>query len=181
MKPWVILCGLLITTGSQAAEPAPGAAAPLVKLAAPAGMIKLDGRPAPALKLTDLDGKKVDLAQSHGRWALVHFWATWCGPCRREMPTLAQLMQALPAERLSVVLVNTAESEDEVFAFLASVSPELGTLLDRDGQVTERWQPRGLPASFLVDPQGRLRYLVLGGREWASGAYLNFLRELTAK
>ena len=128
-----------------------------------------------------MDGKSVDLVQSRGHWTLVHFWATWCGPCRREMPTLAQLMRVLPAERLTVLLVNTADSEDDVFTFLASVSPELSSLLDRDGQVTERWQPRGLPASFLVDPQGRLRYLALGGREWASGPYLNFLRELTAQ
>ena len=166
---WVItgvLC--LLSYGVAAAEPPPG-------------MIKLDGRPAPALKLSDMDGKGLDLAKSRGRWALVHFWATWCGPCRREMPTLAQLIKALPAERLNVYLVNTAETEDEVFAFLASVSPELSTYLDRDGQVTERWQPRGLPASFLVDPQGHLRYLVLGGRDWASGPYLKFLRELTAK
>jgi len=169
MKKWIV-AGLLSLcfASAQAAEPPPG-------------MIKLDGRPAPALKLSDLDGKRVDVAQNHGRWTLVHFWATWCGPCRREMPTLAQLMKTLPAERLNIYLVNTAENEDDVFAFLASVSPELGTLLDRDGQVTERWQPRGLPASFLVDPQGRLRYLALGGRDWASGPYLKFLRELTAK
>jgi len=169
MKRWITAVVLLLLCGiSHAAEPPPG-------------MIKLDGRPAPALQLSDLDGKRVDLAQQRGRWALVHFWATWCGPCRREMPTLAQLMQALPAERLNIYLVNTSENEDDVFAFLASVSPELGTLLDRDGQVTERWQPRGLPASFLVDPQGRMRYLALGGRDWVSGPYLNFLRELTAK
>lgn len=169
MKRWIV-AGLLSLwiAGAPAAAPPPG-------------MIQLDGRPAPALKLSDLDGKRVDVAQNHGRWTLVHFWATWCGPCRREMPTLAQLMKTLPAERLNIYLVNTSESEDDVFAFLASVSPELGTLLDRDGQVTERWQPRGLPASFLVDPQGRLRYLALGGRDWASGPYLNFLRELTAK
>lgn len=169
MKAWIILCVLLTMTGtSYALEPPPGT-------------IKLDGRPAPALKLSDMDGKSVDLVQSRGHWTLVHFWATWCGPCRREMPTLAQLMRVLPAERLTVLLVNTADSEDDVFTFLASVSPELSSLLDRDGQVTERWQPRGLPASFLVDPQGRLRYLALGGREWASGPYLNFLRELTAQ
>lgn len=166
---WMMLGALwILLSNAGAAEPPPG-------------MIKLDGRPAPALKLADLDGKVVDIAQRRGHWVLVHFWATWCGPCRREMPTLAQLIKVLPAERLNVYLVNTSESEDDVFTFLASVSPELSSLLDRDGQVTERWQPRGLPASFLVDPQGRLRYLVLGGQDWASAPYRNFLRELTAK
>lgn len=145
----------------------------------PAGVLKLDGRPAPALRLVDMDGKTVDLAQLKGRWVLVHFWASWCGPCRREMPTLPTLIKTFPAERLSVLLVNTAEGDDEVFSFLASVSPELATLMDRDGQTTERWQPRGLPSTFFVDPQGRLRYLALGGRDWESKAYLDFLRELT--
>jgi len=169
MKRWIVTCALLMLFGSAyAAEPPPG-------------VIKLDGRPAPALRLSDMDGKSADLAQSRGHWVLVHFWATWCGPCRKEMPTLAQLMKALPADRLTVLLVNTSDSEDDVFTFLASVSPELVSLLDRDGQVTERWQPRGLPSSFLVDPQGRLRYLALGGRNWASEPYLGFLRALTAK
>lgn len=147
----------------------------------PPGLLKLDARPAPALKLSDMDGKTVDLAQLKGRWVLVHFWASWCGPCRREMPTLPQLIKAFPADRLTVVLVNTAETDDEVFSFLASVSPELDTLMDRDGQVTARWKSRGLPSTFLVDPQGRLRYLALGGRDWSSKAYLAFLRELTRK
>lgn len=145
----------------------------------PPGLLKLDGRPAPALQLKDMDGKSVNLAQLKGRWVLVHFWASWCGPCRREMPTLPKLIHAFPPERLSVILVNTAESDEDVFTFLASVSPELTTYMDRDGQVTERWQPRGLPSTFFVDPQGRLRYQALGGRDWGSAAYLEFLRGLT--
>lgn len=144
----------------------------------PGQLLKLDGRLAPALRLADMDGKTVDLAQLKGRWVLVHFWASWCGPCRREMPTLPQLIKTFPAERLTVLLVNTAESDDEVFSFLASVSPELATLMDRDGQVTERWQPRGLPSTFFVDPQGRLQYLALGGRDWGSKSYLDFLHAL---
>ncbi|MEO1766216.1 TlpA family protein disulfide reductase [Thiobacter aerophilum] len=158
---------LFVATAGHAAQP-------------PAGLMALDGRPAPALKLTDLDGRTVDLASLRGRWVMVHFWASWCGPCRREMPTLVTVMRTLPPERLTVLLVNTAESEDDAFAFLASVAPELSTLLDRDGQATARWQPRGLPSTFLVDPDGRLRYLALGGRDWSAPAYLAFLGELAA-
>lgn len=145
----------------------------------PPGLLKLDGRPAPALHLADMDGKRVNLAELKGRWVLVHFWASWCGPCRREMPTLPKLISAFPPEQLSVLLVNTADSEEDVFTFLASVSPDLVTLMDRDGQVTERWQPRGLPSTFFVDPEGRLRYQALGGRDWGSAAFLDFLRGLT--
>ena len=64
--------------------------------------------------------------------------------------------------------------------FLATVSPDLSTLMDRDGLTTAGWQPRGLPSSFFVDPAGRIRYLALGGRDWSSPEYLNFLRQLTA-
>lgn len=163
---WLMMLGLCLSLSAQAVE-------------VPKGLLALDGRPAPALVLKDMDGKAIDLATLKGRWVLVHFWASWCGPCRKEMPTLSTLMQKIPAQRLTVLLVNTAESEDEVFSFLATVSPELVTLLDRDGLVTEAWKPRGLPSSFIVDPQGRLRYLALGGRDWSAGPYHDFLKSLT--
>lgn len=143
----------------------------------PEGLIPLDGRPAPALKLADLDGKATDLASLRGRWAMVHFWASWCTPCRRELPAIAAMAKTKP-ETPALVMVNTAETDDEVFAFLSAVAPELSTLLDRDGKVTERWQPRGLPSTFFVDPEGRLRYLALGGRPWDSPAYQRFLAGL---
>ncbi len=146
----------------------------------PRGLLTLDGRPAPELRLADMDGKSTDLAQLRGRWVMVHFWAGWCGPCRKEMPTLSAMLRALPPERLTLLLINSAETDDEVFSFLASVGMELPALMDRDGRVTERWQPRGLPSTFLVDPEGRLRYLALGGRDWASAPYLGFLRALAA-
>lgn len=145
----------------------------------PKGMLPLDGRAALELKLTDMDGKATDLAQFKGRWVLVHFWASWCGPCRREMPTLSKMLKSLPADRLALLLVNTAETDDEVFSFLASVNMDLMPLMDRDGLTTKRWKPRGLPSTYLVDPQGRLRYQVLGDRDWASKPYLDFLLELT--
>ncbi|MBI5936462.1 MAG: TlpA family protein disulfide reductase [Betaproteobacteria bacterium] len=153
---------------------------PALAAEAPAGLLALDGRPAPALKLADMDGKITDLAKLKGRWVLVHFWAAWCGPCRKEMPTLSKMLQALPPDRVKLLLVNTAEADDEVFSFLASVNMDLAPLMDRDGLATKRWQPRGLPSTFIVDPQGRLRYLALGGRDWASRPYLDFLQALSA-
>lgn len=153
----------------------PAAAADL-----PAGILRVDGTPAPALALDNLDGAPYDLAQTHGHWRFVHFWASWCGPCRREMPSIQKLLPLIADTTLEIVLVNTAETEDEVFTFLAAVAPDLVPLLDTDGLVTEAWQPRGLPATFLVDPEGRIRYQALGGRTWEKPAYSAFLRSLPA-
>jgi cytochrome c biogenesis protein CcmG/thiol:disulfide interchange protein DsbE len=144
----------------------------------PKGIMQLDGRKAPALVLEDMDGEVWDIGEARGRWVFVHFWAAWCGPCRREMPTIQAIYPQFDSGELEIVVINTAESEDKVFAFLAGVAPDLNPLMDKDGLVTERWQPRGLPATFLVDPSGRLQYLALGGRPWDSPDYLKFLQKL---
>ncbi|MCG6873256.1 MAG: TlpA family protein disulfide reductase [Gammaproteobacteria bacterium] len=163
---------LLAPAGAQAAE----------ETGPPPGLLVVDPpRPAPALVLADMDGKTLDIAGLRGRWVLVHFWASWCGPCRFEMPTLQKMRQQIPEERLAMVLVNTAEDEEAVFAFLAVTAPDLESLLDPDGSATGRWSPRGLPGSFLVDPAGRIRYQALGGRSWDSAAFLAFLRGLTGQ
>lgn len=172
MRQHIIISLLLFFLGPLpllAAEPVP-----------PKGMIGLSGKPAPPLKLMSMEGGAFDLKRSRGHWVFVHFWASWCGPCRKEMPTIQGMAQRLKDEDLEIILVNTAEDEDTVFIFLSTVAPELDkrTLLDSDGKVTELWQPRGLPSSFLVDPSGRLRYVALGGRVWDGPEYLSFLRGL---
>ena len=144
----------------------------------PQGVIRIAAKPAPALQLDNLDGEAYDLEDSQGRWRFVHFWASWCGPCRKEMPSIDRLTRLLTDSDIEFVLVNTAETEDSVFTFLGIVAPDLVPLLDNDGLVTEAWQPRGLPATYLVDPDGMIRYQALGGREWDQPAYLEFLRSL---
>ena len=161
-----ILCVLLFSWYSAASE------------SLPKGIMKQDGRAAPALLLEDMDGQTWDIDKARGRWVFVHFWAAWCGPCRREMPTIQAIYPQFDSAELEIVVINTAESEDTVFEFLAAVAPDLNPLMDKDGLVTERWQPRGLPATFLVDPAGRLQYLALGGRPWDSPDYLNFIKHL---
>lgn len=151
-------------------------AAEQIKL--PKGIITLDGRDAPALVLKNMDGEPYDLKNARGHWGFVHFWASWCGPCRKEMPTIQNMANELREDSLEIVLVNTAESDDTVFSFLGIVAPDLVPLMDYDGVVTEAWQPRGLPSTFLVDPEGKLRYLALGGRPWDKPEYLEFLQNV---
>lgn len=155
-------------------------AASVAARALPPGIMPVTGREAPALQLHDFNGKPYNLADTSGHWRFVHFWASWCAPCRREMPSIQRAIPLLAGTGIEFVLVNTAESEDDVFTFLAAVAPELTPLMDTDGLVTAAWQPRGLPATFLVDPQGMIRYQALGGRNWDRPAYLAFLRSLVA-
>lgn len=144
----------------------------------PEGIILLDKRPAPVFHLTDLDGNTYTMKGATGNWHFVHFWASWCGPCRREMPAIQRMIEQMRETTLKVVLINTAETEDTAFSFLASVAPELNSLLDEDGLVTEQWQPRGLPSTYLVDPAGQIRFIALGERAWDKPEYLNFLKAL---
>ena len=144
----------------------------------PAGLVKLTPRPAPLIKLQDIDGVAYDLQQDRGSVVFVHFWASWCRPCRREMPAIQKMWNVMQKQGLKIALINTAEDEDTVFSFLASHAPDIRPLMDRDGQATEQWQPRGLPATYLIDKQGQVIYQALGGRPWDSKAYLDFLQTL---
>ena len=147
----------------------------------PKGLIKLDGRPAPELKLNNMDGEAFDLANSKGHWVFVHFWASWCGPCRREMPTIQNMSSIMENTSLEIALVNTAETDDTAFSFIGIAAPDLIPLMDYDGLVTQKWQPRGIPSTFLVDPKGKLRYLALGGREWDSDEFIKFLKSILSR
>ena len=144
----------------------------------PKGVLKVAPRPAPALSLKNLDDETFTLNNKNDNWAFVHFWASWCGPCRREMPSIQTLMKQSTNIKFDFFIVNTAESEDVVFSFLGSYVPDINSLLDRDGLVTEEWQPRGLPSTFIVDPNGMIRYLVIGGQDWHKPEYRELLRAL---
>lgn len=144
----------------------------------PQGILAVESFAAPRIELTDLDGKPFSLTDAKHHWLFVHFWASWCGPCRKEMPAIQQMWHKMEQHGLKIALINTAEDEDTVFSFLSVHAPEIRPLLDRDGQTTEAWQPRGLPATYLVDPSGMVRYQALGGRPWDTEPYLQFLQQL---
>lgn len=168
MKAIITFCFIVIFTSSLFAN-----------TTLPKGIIKITARTAPSLSLENMDGERFTLTTSQNKWSYVHFWASWCGPCRKEMPAIQKLIQSMEKDNFTFFIVNTAESEDTIFSFLGGVAPDINTLLDHDGLVTEKWQPRGLPSTYLVDPSGQIQYVVIGGQEWHKAEYLRFLRELS--
>jgi thiol-disulfide isomerase/thioredoxin len=124
--------------------------------------------PAPALRLTDLDGKQHDLANLKGKLVVVNFWATWCPPCRREMPSLERLNRRLAGQGLAVLAVDVGEDADTVFSFTGQLepAPSFPMLLDLDSTAMQAWKIKGLPTTFVVDPAGRVIFRAVGGREF---------------
>jgi thiol-disulfide isomerase/thioredoxin len=122
--------------------------------------------PAPAFTLKDLDGKIHTLGAYKGKVVLVNFWATWCPPCRREMPSMERLSLKLKAEPFLVLAVNQNESFDLVFAFTGELepAPTFPILFDKKSKVPAQWGVKGLPTSFIIDKQGRIAYRAVGGR-----------------
>lgn len=123
---------------------------------------------APPLKLPDLDGKVHDLADLKGKLVVLNFWATWCPPCRREMPSLERLNQRLGGRGLAILAVDVGEDADTVFAFTGQLepAPAFPLLLDRDSATLQPWKVKGLPTTYVVDARGRVIYRAVGGREF---------------
>ena len=145
----------------------------------PKGIRHYETGPAPGFTLADMDGETFQLESARGKWVFLHFWASWCGPCREEMPAIQTMHEQFNDDQLGMVLVNTAEDEDTIFSFLAEIGMEMSSLMDRDGLVTEKYKPRGLPTTILIDPAGNVQYQAIGGREWHQPEYVEFLNKLT--
>jgi len=146
----------------------------------PFGIRKYDIGMAKDFSLNDVDGEKFELNSTRGNWVFLHFWASWCGPCRKEMPEIQKLARIMQGEKFEIVMINTAENEDTIFEFLAAINIELNSLMDVDGLVTEVWKPRGLPTTFLINPQGEVKFQAIGGREWDKPEYIGFIKKLTS-
>ena len=143
------------------------AAAGLAQAQAGAQLRPWTGGPAPALSLQNLDGRPVRLEDYRGKVVLLNFWATWCEPCREEMPSMNKLRAAFAGRPFEVLAVNLGEGEPRIKRFLEQVPLDFPVLLDRDSAAAKAWRVRVLPASFLIGPDGRIRYSVLGEYNWS--------------
>lgn len=135
------------------------------------------GQEAPDLSLVDLNGQPVDLSDYRGRLVLLNFWATWCGPCRMEVPGLVAVQKAYGDRGFTVVAVNLGEPQEQVQAFAQDNGMDFPILLDPEGRSQSLYPTRGIPTSFILDQEGVIRQVVVGAMDeemlaWLVEAYL---------
>ena len=132
----------------------------------------------PALTLKDLGGRLQSLADYRGKVVLVNFWATWCEPCRDELPSMRRLRERLAGQPFDVLAVNYGESATRISDFLTRERLDLTVLLDPNQEAARTWRVRVLPGSFLVGADGRVRLSVIGEIDWASEDAVKTVRAL---
>jgi thiol-disulfide isomerase/thioredoxin len=125
------------------------------------------GRVAPPLQALDMQGKSWTLADFRGRAVVLNFWATWCPPCRAEMPSLQQLAEIYGPEQLQVLALNVGEGPRRIAQYLQSSGLELTVLLDPKSEIARAWEARVLPTTILIDAEGRPRLRVRGEVDWS--------------
>lgn len=173
---------LLLAAGSAALLAAlPGPAQAQSRPANPDRALRPASGNAPPLALADAAGRIHDLAALRGRVVLANFWATWCEPCRDEMPALERLEKSLAGSPFTLLAVNVGESREKVAPFMDRLGVKLTVVYDAfDSAAKVDWKVRMLPATYIVDPRGRLRWSLLGDAEWDQPRYADAIRKLMA-
>ncbi|HLF80347.1 MAG TPA: TlpA disulfide reductase family protein [Anaerolineales bacterium] len=124
-----------------------------------------EGFLAPDFTLELLGGGEVTLSELRGKGVVINLWASWCPPCRAEMPAIQQVYEKAKGRGLAVLAVNTTfqDSERAAAAFIQELGLTFLVPLDRDGTVSRQYQLRALPSTFFVDREGVIRKVIIGG------------------
>ncbi len=143
------------------------------------GLLSLPKKPlAPDFETIDLEGKTHRLSDYRGQVVIVNFWATWCPPCRAEMPSMQRAWEALRPEGVVLLAVNMGERRETVAEFHEQSLIDFPLLLDGSLAAAAGWPIEGLPTTYVVDPQGRAVYAATGMREWDAPEVLGQIRSL---
>ena len=130
--------------------------------------------PAPDFNLMGMDGETHTLEDLKGKFVLVNFWATWCNPCKVEMPLLEKLHQTLKSEKFTVLGLHVGPGPENIEEFKKLMPISFPIYVDMDLEVN--WGVPGLPTTFLMNPEGKLIYRAVGKRDFASDEMVNFLK-----
>jgi thiol-disulfide isomerase/thioredoxin len=141
------------------------------------GLRKPSMSSAPDFNLLDIHGSPVTLSGHRGKMVLLNFWATWCGPCREEMPSMEDLSRALSGQ-LAVLAINQRENAALVNRYMKTHGLNFTTPLDTTGRVSGYYRVYGIPVSYLIGPNGQAIGMKSGPMDWASPAVINVFRKL---
>lgn len=164
-----------------------GVAAAFLPLAGTARAQTLDGAlrrpwpartPTPPVSLPGFEGPGFELAQARGKVVLLNFWASWCEPCRSEMPSLELLAQKYEARGLQVLAVNHRETDAAMRRFLQQMPVGLPMLRDADGAVARAYGVRIFPTSVLIARDGRAAFSVIGELDWTGAQARQWIEAL---
>lgn len=136
------------------------------------------GGATPPLALKDLAGNTHKLEDYRGRVVLVNFWASWCPPCRAEMPSMQRLQTKLTGKPFTILAVDMGETPDVVSAYIKTVHTDFAVLLDSDGHALKNWKVFAFPTSYVIDATGRIRYALFGSTEWDEADTLQKISDL---
>ncbi|HZF19596.1 MAG TPA: TlpA disulfide reductase family protein [Burkholderiales bacterium] len=136
------------------------------------------GGATPSLALRDLQGKEHKLADYRGKVVVLNFWATWCDPCREEMPSMQRLQDKLAGKPFAILAIDYGEGAPRINDFLKKIPVRFTVLLDRDTSAAAAWKVKVLPTTLVLDPQQRIRYSVVGDLEWDSQSVEDTIKKL---
>jgi peroxiredoxin len=135
-------------------------------------------RPAPDFTLKSLSGENVRLSELRGNVVMINFWASWCGPCRQEMPLLEALYQRYSGLGFELLGVNVEQDVDDAKRWLADRPVSFPVLLDPENALTKMYQVKAMPSTILVDRDGNVRHLHKGYKPGDENAYQDLVRSL---
>lgn len=134
------------------------------------------GQVVPDFTLQDMEGRTVTLSQYRGKVVFLNFWATWCPPCREEMPAMERLNTVFEGQDFVMLAVNVEKDIETVRAFLVQSPHSFTVLLDQQATVQNLYGVYRFPETFLIDQEGRLVERFLGARDWSS---VEFMKRIT--
>ncbi len=164
-KRWLLMVALLAGVGV------------IVWYALPAAPSEVkEGDTAPEFSLADLEGNQQTLPK--GQVILLNFWATWCPPCRREMPSMVALHQRLERHGLKIIAVSVDRDRGELAGFVREYSIPFEVLHDADASVSHRYGVFRYPETFLIDRDGKVRYHLIGAVDWTNPQVLAVIQAM---
>jgi len=137
-----------------------------------------DQAPAPDFSLKSDSGENLRLSELRGEVVLINFWASWCGPCRQEMPVLSELHDKYKSMGFTVLGVNVEENSDEARKLLKDMPVSFPVLFDNDSSVSKQYDVAAMPSTVLVDRNGNMRYLHKGYKLGLEETYVQQVRSL---